>query len=379
MHDRLNIPLTHSQPRRTVGVVGTLGFLAMAIMLGFFVYRFCLYRTTALPWPQEATSAVRLIKSPSTLHLVNQHFTNLPALHGAPWTVGESFAWTKREYVVYLNDDQEAIGFLLDGPLSVSSQMLQSLGLQQQTSGRKTLIYRTGSQTTSPERFSVPALTLPWYQGVYWVKDNQNIKSVPFSFTRRGIRLPVRVSLKEETFAETTLDQSTATYLSVHVSPQLAQQLLPEHVPLTFPGFSELLPVLRANGFDLSYGEDKEGGAFIVATAGAQLSLESLGSIAREGLQVANLSTVDSTLPDLSHNEELRSDSAIEITASTENGLDVVSAKNEKNDISRLTQSEDILIYSNRPPVISPEMAQKSSCLARAPWFIRPGELVQLH
>lgn len=379
--DRLAIPL-HENPARQKfwRAVGFFGLLVGAVILGYFVDRAIHYRSSSQRWPHEANLEVRLIKTPRTTKLVNEGYSAVQALPGTPWSIAEALSWSRREFILYF-DNETVVGMAIDGDLPEETHSaLQLWGWETVAVGKRTLIIQTGdAEPNTGEKNTNIWLTIPIFDGGVTMKspNNDKAQSVPFRLSSAySLDFPVNT---EAFISKSNLALPSDTVLtgSFTLPADFSDSLLPESVPASFPGLQTLGRQASLSGVDVLIGQDSIGTAFVMAMPLTGLSLEEMGEIVTEGVSLQNLSTFALTSGDLPTRLEIRGADEVTVDVSNNDGIAVAVAKTAEGDIFRLTQTRQQLILSNREPVIGLSSATYTgTCLKRPDGFLSPATLL---
>lgn len=380
MPDRLAIPLYTNPARQKLWrAIGFLVMVGVSILLGYLLDRALHTRASAQRWPAQATTQIRLIKTPRSTQLVEQDFGSLQLLPGTPWSLSEALSWSKREFIVYTNAD-EVIGLSVDGnvPSSVYAS-LDNLGWQSLKEGRHTLIIPSAAGGLS-DAISRTNFWLLWpaFAGDISLKQpGQTSASIPFHISaKHHLDFPVNM----EAFipkTQLTLPEGAELSGSFTLPPSLAGAWIPKTIPHTFPGLQLLSDHTATSSLDILIGQDDFGPAFVLAANTTDLTLDELGKIATEGLGSQNLSTTVLTIDDLPDSLEIRSPSQINVELDNSDGLEVAVAEDVNGQIFRLTQSSNQLLVSNRAPVIGlVSTAYTSECLRHPAGYLKPAQLL---
>lgn len=377
--DRLSIPLNENPARQKFWrAVRFLVLLVGTVILGYLIDRAIHYRSSPQRWPAEANLEIRLIKTPRTIRLVEDGFAHIQALPGAPWSFSEVLHWSKREFVVYANDEQ-VIGLVVDGDIPAESlASLPDWGWKTVRVGTHTLIIAAASlDPSSVERNYNLWLTLPLFNGSLTLKDvNLETQALPFRLSS-ATSLDFPVSTKAFIpKSKLILPSETELIGAFSLPAELSTALLPTGVSESFPGLKNLSAQASKQGLDIVLGQDTRGVAFVLSIPSTGLSLEELGEIVTEGAALQNLSTSVLTNNNLPASTEIRNLGDIVVDVGNNDGLAVATAKTVAGDVFRLTQSGNQLIASNREPTIGLTAAKyNGTCMQNPDGFLYPNHL----
>jgi hypothetical protein len=370
--ERLAIPLSHNPARQKLWrAVGFLLVLGAGLGIGAIIDQVAHFPVTRGWWPEAASTAMTVTKSPATLEHVETQLGSIQTLPGLPWSLTETLQRSQQGMTVYF-DANSAVGLKLKGELEEQElAVLRAWDIVITKHGNHTLILPAGAAEPTHHKNSFHFWAfLPGVDGALAFKNaNNQLQTAPFWVTGDQ---NLKIFVNMEAFAPRDtppLGPDTDVIAFLSLDPAMSEQALANSIPGAFPGLRQLVDLGQRHGFELTLGQDTAGLAYFLSTQDENLSLEALGAIAEESLSLQHLSTTGST-------NEIRSTQEITIDFHNVDGVHSATARDETGNIVRLNASANQLIISNRPAKIGLESANKStSCLQNPVGFIKPSAI----
>ncbi len=342
-------------------------FLAPLLLIGALsalTYRLVLTRDSlSSSAPEGTVSAVRIIKTAHSTEAIETHFGNTVLLENSPWTLQNVLAWSKREVVIFM-DNNTVIGVAVD----------QELPSEIQT-GITTLELPIFTKQDQKFPRMNPWLILPWYEGeIITFKPNKS--SAPLRFAKDGLIVNGRTSVPK-TLPVMSVPENTTPYALISVSPEEIAAFGGFDVPLVYSGTKSFFEEAKERGMIIFFGEDDHGFLYNFSIKGGVLSVDDLKSLVSELFYAPTISEV-SFESDAINFEELRAKNKVQINSTEQNDVIIVSARDGAGNVIRVTQTPHYLIVTNRDINLEGMPLSSSSCLNRAREFVMPETLVSL-
>ncbi len=380
LSDRLAIPLNpQSRRQHWRRALKLIGGVALVATLGYLADRAIHLRASPQRWPTNANLEFRLIKTPQTVRFANTYLTGTQGLLGTPWDMAQLLDWSKRELVIY-TDNQAVVGMVIDGDLPPDVwTSLSNWGWAPIALGQRTLLLPAGSNEPGQfERHINPWFKLPGFNGTFTIKDTSNqAYGVPFRLSSRG---QLDVALNMSRFIPSTrlvLGSDVQLTGSFFLPPHLSTVFLPNVSSANFPGLQQLSHQAQTSGLTVLIGHDAIGTAMVLSMPSPDWSLETLGAIATEGASLQSLSTTVLTNDRLITGTEIRSATTAQVHVTNNEGLLTATANTSDKQLFRLTQSSAQLIVSNREAIIGLTPAiNVDICLRNPNGFLHPQQLM---
>ncbi|PIQ67300.1 hypothetical protein COY25_03215 [Candidatus Uhrbacteria bacterium CG_4_10_14_0_2_um_filter_41_7] len=376
---RLNIPIENNTTRQKHWRVVWLVLLSLGtLIIGLYIQRwfFTANSTTGLR-TADTTSSIRLLKTYKNSSITHTHLGTEQILPGAPWTVDNILAISKKEIALHFSKNT-LIGLSIDTNLpDYWKDMALSYGYKVTIENNRSLIAKNDTDTLSEPKIRSFHLLNPAVDGEI-VNYGAEPSYTNFFITKVG----VVINQKSHTSINPInvfLPKDATVYAKVLIEPLDIASAQPF---LNSAGINNqaLVNLIKDEGAQITFGTDALGQIFNIAILNNNIDLDKLAIIGKELINRQTLSTTAWTTTDGSRYEEIRAQtSGIESSIDSNQDYSFITLKNQSGNQIRIIKTLDQITISNR--AVSGEISQfspVSTCLLGAHSYIKPGEMNDL-
>ncbi|HCC83493.1 TPA: hypothetical protein DEP96_01435 [Candidatus Uhrbacteria bacterium] len=372
MTGALNIPLegqitTRRDYARVVALYSALG---LGLVLAVVAWRLQYVVSPTLRYqPKDTVMSVHLLVTPKNKRLITEHLHGLAILTGAPVTLGEIIAESKREVTFDISNDG-LISYVVDTKLSVeASERLAGFGYVASIQGRTTVISRTGEEIIDTGAHVTLRALSPFFQGEVVTYGEQAVRE-SLHLNAKGLMIRgTDVAVDDATMPMVKADVKVLANLTI---PANSLQL-PSVVAtlLTIPADSRALTMLLTNGGSILLTEDAEGLGYYLSLAPGDMTVDEAASLGKDIMNRVSLATLAWTTEDGSVYNELRSDPAnITTEIKAEETYTFITLSNNTGKTLRIAKTPSLMTIANREISLESGAKPASTCLGNAhTWF----------
>lgn len=321
--------------------------------------------------PENVAVSIHVLATPSNVRLLAEHFADLSIAQGAPWTLTDIIAHSKKEFSLHA-DATGNIGFAVDTQLAAEEiAMLASYGYAASAANGMTTVFPAGTTLTDTGRHANLHALLPTYDGDVFVHE-ASAQRIPLKINNQGLTLAgAGVAVDTATNPNVAEGSRVLAQLSLPAGelsfPALAESLLP------IPATSRAMETLLRLGGSLLMTSDGEGIGYFLSFPPGDLTVEELASLGKDIMNRQSLTTQEWTSDDGEAFQEIRSDTdAITTDIRAEEEFTFITLTNADGDTLRLARTPSLLTLANREILLENSEKVRSSCLYHAHTWLLP-------